>query len=348
MTGTGRTVGVVGLGLVGGSLAQALLARDVQVVATTRSPATRADAADAGITVVDDVAAVVGEADLVVLATPLPVLEAHLGEVAAVRPADGSGPTVTDVGSVKAPLAAAARRLADPGAVVPGHPMAGTERVGWAAADPRLFEGRRWALVVEEPVDLSRWADVAALATAVGSEVVPVEAGAHDAAVALVSHLPYVLAATAAALLDADPDTGLARSLAAGSFADLTRVAGGHPSLGAEMATANAAALAPRLEATAARLQALAATLAAASAGSGDPSGSPTAAEVAAAFAAGHAGRSALDRAGSARPDRTTARLDRAGLVALGRRGGTVTAVHPAAPGAEELEVSVVDAGEER
>lgn len=337
MSGTGRTVGVVGLGLVGGSLAQALLARDVQVVATTRDPATRADAADAGVTVVDEVDAVVGEADLVVLAVPVPVLDAHLARAGAALAGRGVGPTITDVGSVKVPVAAAAARsLPDASTFVPGHPMAGTEHAGWGAADPRLFEGRRWALAVDAPVDLGRWSDVAALAVAVGAEVVPVEAAAHDEAVALVSHLPYALAATAAAMLADDPDADLAAALAAGSFADLTRVAGGHPTLGRDMATANAVALAARLDDAAARLHALARALA---------DGDAPADE---AFAAGRRGRAVLDDATSPAPPPAPARLDRAGLVSLGRRGGRVLAAHPPGLGATEVEVTVVDPGTAR
>lgn len=337
MTGTGRTVGIVGLGLIGGSLAQALLARDVQVVATTRSEATRIDAADAGVTVVDDVAAVVGEADLVVLAVPLSVLTAHLVEADGALPAGARCPTITDVGSVKGTIVAAARDLHEPSAFVPGHPMAGTEHAGWEAADPQLFEGRRWALALDEPVAPFRWAEVAALATAVGSEVVPVESSSHDAAVALVSHLPYAVAAAAAALLDGDPDADLARTLAAGSFRDLTRVAGGHPSLGTEMATANGDALRARLGQLADRLRSLADDL--------GPGSDPAADAVDAFFQAGRQGRTALDRTAAAAPSPSMVRLDRAELLALGRRGGRVTAVRPPTPEAAVLDVTVIDPG---
>ena len=334
MTGTEHTVGIVGLGLVGGSLARALLARDVAVVATTRSAATRSAAADAGVTVVDDVAQVVGEADVVVLAVPLPVLGDALAAVASALPEGPRRPTVTDVGSVKAPIAArAAELLDDPSAFVPGHPMAGTEHQGWDAADPTLFHARRWALVADVPVGLGRWAAVAGLATAVGAEVVPVQAEAHDAAVALVSHLPYALAAAAASMVEADPDAALARSLAAGSFRDLTRVAGGHPSLGAEMALANRRDLSARLTQLGAHLRDLADRL--------EGAGGRDAAGVEAFFAAGRVGRQALDRSsdGTAHP----VRLDREGLLALGRRGGRVVAVAATPIEAEAIEVTVID-----
>lgn len=333
MTGTGRTVGIVGLGLIGGSLAQALVARGVAVVATTRAASTRRAAAEAGVAVVEEVAEVVGEADLVVLATPLSAMADHLARVGAALPEGPQAPTVTDVGSVKGPLAVSSLSLGDPSVFVGGHPMAGTEAVGWPAADPHLFEGRRWAVAVDPPVALGRWAEVADLAIAAGSEVVPVEAAAHDQAVALVSHLPYAVAALAAGRLVDDGVAGLARSLAAGSFGDLTRVAGGHPSLGAEMATANAPALRPQLEALADDLRALAAALDA------------RADDVAAVFASGRAGRDALDEARRAVLVPTEASMGRTDLVALGRRGGRVVAVAPAAPDVERLDVVVLDPG---
>jgi len=335
-------VGIVGLGLIGGSLARALVERGGEVVATTRSAGARVGAAEAGVTIVDDVAAVVATADVVVLAVPLPVLEATLAEVVAAvdaLPADRPRPTVTDVGSVKAPIAGSAPALALGGAFVPGHPMAGTEHAGWGAADRDLFVGRRWALVVDAPVALDRWAAVARVAIGVGAEVVPVGAAEHDDAVALVSHLPYVLAAVAAGLV-ADERSGLARSLAAGSFDSLTRVAGGADALGADMATTNARPLATQARDVARYLDGVADQL------EGGAEVAPThrPAAVEAIFEAGHRGRRALDGRGAGEA-RAEAVLDAAGLLALGRRGGRVVAVEPAPAGAGSLPVTVVEPG---
>lgn len=336
-TGLPSTLGVVGLGLIGGSLARAVVERGGTVVATTRSPEARAGAGAAGITVVDDVASVVAAADVVVLAVPLPVLDqilAEAGEAAATRPPD-QRPTLTDVGSVKVPITQrAAEVLDDPRTFVAGHPMAGTERQGWEAGRGDLFVGRRWALAVDEPVALDRWAQVAGLATTVGSEVVPVDAEDHDRAVALVSHLPYALAATAAALVDEDRHPGLGQVLAAGSFADLTRVAGGHPSLGVEMALANRRALAERLHQLTNRLDDLAALL---EDGDGDA--------VAACFASGREGREAIERLSVARGPGRALELDRHGLLALGRGGERVVDVAPASSNADALTVTVIDPG---
>ena len=331
-------VGVVGLGLIGGSLARAVVERGGHAVATTRSSEVRRSAAAAGITVVDDISAVVEGADLVVLAVPLPALDGALSAVAdALKDAsEETGPTVTDVGSVKAPIAAfGAERLG--ARFVPGHPMAGTEHAGWEATDPDLFEGRRWALVAEEPVALDRWATAAGIAVAVGADVVPVTSTEHDSAVGLVSHLPYALAAAVAAMLDSDPRAGLARALAAGSFADLTRVAAGHPTLGAEMAAANHHALAERLDQLATALEGLAHGL--------SQSDGPAHLDIEAVFAAGRAGRLRLDAARSASVQAAARTLDRDELLELGHRGGWVSSADATRPGSELVSVRACDPG---
>lgn len=309
-------VGIVGLGLIGGSLARALVDRGVRVVATSRNAEAQAGARAVGVEVVDDVAALAASgATVLVAATALAHLPATVAELGAAAGPDG--PTVTDVGSVKAPIAALADAVPT---LVPGHPMAGTEHSGWDAGRADLFEGRTWALAVDPPVDLGRWADVARIALAVGATVVPVAADEHDRAVARVSHLPYALAAVAAGLVDDSAEPELARALAAGSFRDLTRVAGGHPTLGPEMATGNAAALAPVLRAVARRLGALAEGLDA-----GDDE------VVAGTFAAGRRARQRHDAAG---PSRTSgsATLDREGLLGLGRIGGRISEIRRAGP----------------
>jgi len=335
------TVGVVGLGLIGGSLALDLVDAGVDVVATTRAEEARAGAAAAGVDVVDDVASVVRRADLVVLAVPVPALDGALESVASALGAlgDAPRPTVTDVGSVKGPvLARAADVLGDATTFVGGHPMAGTERQGWSAAIRGLFRDRSWVVTVTDDVDLGRWAAVADLALRVGATVVPARPEAHDDAVALVSHLPYALAAVAGSMLDSDPQAPLARSLAAGSFSDLTRVAGGHPDLGRQIAVANRGALAARLTEARARLDALAGAL-----DGLDPGWAPEAPEVAAVFAAGRRGRERLDHARAEPGPEATVALDRGGLVALGERGGRVVGVDPPATGASEVSVRVVE-----
>ncbi|QYG92681.1 prephenate dehydrogenase/arogenate dehydrogenase family protein [Iamia sp. SCSIO 61187] len=317
------SVGIVGLGLIGGSLARALRDAGGRVVATTRSTEAQEGARTLGVEVVDDVAALVSSGvEVVVAATALAHLPTTILEIGAATAGRGpAAPTVTDVGSVKAPIAAVGADLPDPSILVPGHPMAGTERSGWEAGSGTLFEGRTWALALDPPVDLGRWADVARVALAVGATIVPVSAAEHDRTVALVSHLPYALAAVGAGLVDDHAEPALARALAAGSFRDLTRVAGGHPTLGAEMASGNADALAPVLRTVGRRLVALAEALDA-----GDDE------VVAALFAAGRRAREHHDATARDRRTTGTATLDREGLLGLGRIGGRISEIRRVGP----------------
>lgn len=319
------SVGIVGLGLIGGSLARALRARGGRVVATTRSADARAGARQAGVEVVDDLEALAASgAEVLVAATALAHLPTTVAELGAA--AGAGGPTVTDVGSVKAPIAALAGTVPT---LVPGHPMAGTEHSGWAAGTADLFEGRTWALAIDPPVDLGRWVDVARIALAVGATVVPVAAAEHDRAVALVSHMPYAVAAVGASLVDDHAAPALARALAAGSFRDLTRVAGGHPTLGAEMASGNAEALAPVLRDVGRRLVALA-----------DALDADDHELVAATFATGRQARQRHDATSGDTRTIGTATLDREGLLGLGRIGGRISELRRVGPDGVEATFS--------
>ncbi|HEX7131655.1 MAG TPA: prephenate dehydrogenase/arogenate dehydrogenase family protein [Iamia sp.] len=321
-------VGIVGLGHIGGSLALALRDADVEVVATSQSPSTRSAAAADGIVVLDTVDAVAERSDVVVVAAALPVLGGVLVDVVEAAARQAHRPTVTDAGSVKGPIVAQVRQGTDHHALfVPGHPMAGNEGSGWGSAVPDLFRQRTWALTPEADVGLDRWATVAQVALAVGSTVVPVTADEHDDAVALTSHLPYVLAALVAGTVGDEDHPGLVRSLAAGSYESLTRVAGGHETLGAAMARHNRTALAPRLRTLATGLEELAAQL----------DDGTDRRQVDRVFEAGFASKAAGARpAGETR----TAIVGRDRLLDLGRDGDRVVGVGEAGP--DEVTVEVV------
>jgi prephenate dehydrogenase len=257
-------IAVIGLGLIGGSLLRALAAAGHQVLGYDADPATRATARTASarapvgarweitMTVRDTVA----RADLVVLAVPLPAVAGVLDELVAV----GYSGLVTDVTSVKGPVQElVAQRLhgrqSRLAGFVGGHPMAGRETSGFAAADADLFNGCAWVLCLEpgpDPVtSLTDWLELAALVTSLGARAVPATADEHDRAVALVSHVPHLLAVALASAASSNP---LALSLGAGSFRDGTRVAASPPALIAAMCGGNAGAVAPALDAVLAGL----------------------------------------------------------------------------------------------
>ncbi|MEV0730694.1 prephenate dehydrogenase/arogenate dehydrogenase family protein [Polymorphospora sp. NPDC050346] len=254
-------VAVIGLGLIGGSVLRALSAAGHRVLGYDADPATRATARTAAAKapaaarwqVTATVRDAVARADLAVVAVPLPAVAGVLDQLADA----GFSGLVTDVTSVKGPVhrlvGERLHRLHDRLAgFVGGHPMAGRETSGFAAADPELFAGCSWVLCLEPGVTaLSDWLELAVLVTGLGARVVPAIPDEHDRAVAAVSHVPHLLAAALAATAATDP---LAGTLAAGSFRDGTRVAATRPELVAAMCGGNAPAVGPALSAVLAEL----------------------------------------------------------------------------------------------
>ena len=161
-------------------------------------------------------------AELVVVAVPVSAV------ADAVRAALVACPTatVTDVGSVKAPIVSA---VADD-RFVGGHPMAGSEQDGLKGADANLFRGATWVLTPTETTDTKRYAALRTVISAIGADVVELPPERHDALVALVSHVPHLTAATlmGIAASSAEEHATLLR-LAAGGFRDMTRIAAGSP-----------------------------------------------------------------------------------------------------------------------
>ncbi|HWB38193.1 MAG TPA: prephenate dehydrogenase/arogenate dehydrogenase family protein [Rugosimonospora sp.] len=252
--GGGVRIAVVGLGLIGGSVLRALAARGHTVFGYDADPATRAMARTASAKaptggrwqITGALRDAVAGTDLVVCATPLGAVGGVLDELAG----SGYSGLVTDVTSVKSAVremvAARAHRFGRLAGFVGGHPMAGKESAGFAAADPDLFTGCAWVLCLEPgETDIGDWLTLAGLVTALGARVVPTTAAEHDRAVARVSHVPHLVAVALAAQAAGDP---LALTLAAGSFRDGTRVAASPLELIAAMTGGNAGAVREALD----------------------------------------------------------------------------------------------------
>jgi prephenate dehydrogenase len=246
-------VAILGFGLIGGSLARALAAaadHDAWSIAAW-SPTGEGTSRAAADSVLELAARSASEAldgaELVVLAAPptetLGLLE-RLGEGlgAALEP----GAVITDVASTKGAIVAAAveRGLR----FVGGHPMAGREMAGYAAATPDLFAGRPWVVVPTDPGDQLAIVAVETLAVAAGARPVRMDAAAHDAAVAAISHLPLVVAAALVESVAGDGDWPSSRRLAASGWRDMTRLARGDVAMGSGIAATNAPAIAARLQ----------------------------------------------------------------------------------------------------
>ncbi|RKT84137.1 prephenate dehydrogenase [Saccharopolyspora antimicrobica] len=235
-----RAVCVIGLGLIGGSVLRAASAAGRPVWGSTTSEddaaAARADGFDA-VEIDEALRRAAAEDALIVVATPLTAVRGVLRKIAEHAPEAW----LTDVVSVKDPVAAEVRSVLPGARYAGGHPMAGLSSSGWAAGSGELFSGAAWAVTLDEDTSLEAWREAAQLALDCGAQVVPTSAAAHDSAVARISHLPHVFAAVLAATgADGGP---LALSLAAGSFRDGTRVAGSSPDLVRAMTEGNRSAL---------------------------------------------------------------------------------------------------------
>jgi prephenate dehydrogenase len=253
-------VAVVGLGLIGGSAAQTLVAQGWRVTGWDPDAPTRGLAREAGVEVVPTLEGLASAgASIVVLAVPLRAVRSTVERLAPVLPESA---VLTDVASVKEPVRDAVRAVGLDRRYVGAHPMAGTEHSGFAASDPELLRGARWALTVDPTTDLGAFLAVAGMVTSAFDGVVhPLADAVHDEAVALVSHVPHVVATELLNLVVGSPVSEVAQGLAAGSFRDGTRVARTTPRRTQAMVTDNAAWVSAALRLAARDLVALADTL---------------------------------------------------------------------------------------
>jgi prephenate dehydrogenase len=247
-----RTAAVVGLGMIGGSLALRLRQLGVRVVGVDIDPSALSLAQERGA--VDSVTQemeAVGGADLVIVATPLGHV-AQTGIAAARRMRAGA--VLTDVGSVKAPVVAAIHAGLPEGVrFVGGHPMAGTEKQGMAAADAALLDGRPFVLTPTPRTDPGAVTLMQAVIARLGMHPVILDPVQHDELVAQASHLPYLVSL---ALHRAIADD--ARPIGGPTMLEMTRVARSPAGMWTEICRANREAILralARFEAELARLR---------------------------------------------------------------------------------------------
>jgi prephenate dehydrogenase len=241
---------IVGLGLLGGSVAKAARAESLarEIVAVGRRVASLEPALADGTVdrITTDIAEGVAEADLVILATPVATLAAQLPAVWGAAP---EGALITDVGSTKAHIVRTAEALAAqrPLAFIGGHPMAGSNRAGYAIARADLFRGALVILTPTERTGVEALKRVILFWEAVGGRVMSLDPATHDRAVAAVSHLPHLVAdALVAAVARMDPQFF---DVAARGFKDTTRIAASDPVMWRDIFEQNREALAEALAA---------------------------------------------------------------------------------------------------
>ena len=242
-------VAVVGTGLIGTSVALALREHGVSVWLADTDPEAARLAVNLGA---GEPLPETATADVAVIAVPPAAVAATLAAAQA-RGSKGLAACYTDVASVKQlPVTQARAAGCDLTSFVPGHPLAGREKHGPAAARADLFLGRTWALCPAPETSEQAVATITTLVRTCGAVPVRTDAAAHDRWVALVSHAPHLVAAAMAARLEAAPTEAL--DLAGQGLRDVTRIAAGDTSLWTQILAANAGPVAEVLAAVAADL----------------------------------------------------------------------------------------------
>lgn len=232
-------IGIVGLGLIGGSLGLDLRSLGHKVLGVSRRHMTCRVAKERGIVDESDVELqLMASAEVLFICTPISLIAPTVKQLIPYLSPDA---IITDVGSVKMPIVEAISPLWPN--FVPGHPMAGTAQTGVNAALRNLFVGRPYVLTPTATTPGSAVETIAKLAQSLGSQIYQCDPQAHDRAVSWISHLPVMVSAS---LLDAclqyetDPTVlDLAKKLASSGFRDTSRVGGGNPELGLMMAQYN-------------------------------------------------------------------------------------------------------------
>lgn len=245
-------VGIIGLGLIGGSLAAALskyASDECEIVGFNRTEASADEALAAGY--IDAKASTPAEAargaDIVMVATPVSVIPKIVSEIAGFL---SKGAIVTDVGSTKAGIVEEVEALLPPGVhFIGGHPMAGSEREGIKAANPDLFKGAYYLLTPTPSTDMKAYRKLHALLAKTGANILAIDPYRHDEAVAMISHLPHLVAAALMNIAASETkENENLLMLTAGGFRDTTRIAAGSVGMWVDICLENAKAISRSIE----------------------------------------------------------------------------------------------------
>lgn len=220
------SVGIVGLGLIGGSIAKRLVTTgSCKVYAYNRHQTMYSEARALGITCVESVADLARmQPNVLILCNSLASMPEVLGEIS--RGINKQRTTLTDVGSVKGLVREQVKAAGLGDCYIGAHPMAGSEFTGWQASSAELLRGALWAVSVDESNDF--WRFLAVLRVIVklcGNRALVLNDSIHDASAALISHMPHVVSTALANVLCENANRNVALQMSAGSWRDMTRVA---------------------------------------------------------------------------------------------------------------------------
>lgn len=242
---------IIGVGLIGGSLARALRKAGVanEIIGAGRDEAHLKRANELGVidSFTTNLADAVIGADVIVLAVPLGAMQTVMTQIKGHLSDDA---VLTDVGSAKTSVINDAQAVFGhlPVNFVPGHPIAGTEQNGVEASFAELYENRRVIVTPHTQCDKTAINKVKAMWQACGADVVEMNPSHHDEILAATSHLPHMLAYTLVDVLARMDDSQEIFDFAAGGFRDFTRIASSDPNMWHDICLANHDALVPVLE----------------------------------------------------------------------------------------------------
>lgn len=225
-----KTIAVIGLGLIGGSIIKGLKNSNYRVIGVSRTQSTIDKAIAEGLISPGSIE----EADLIFICTPINKTIDTIKQTAKIAK---PGAIITDVASIKGEIMDFVNSSPEPISFIGGHPMAGTEHKGLDASFETLYKGAKWVLTP------SRWCSDTSLLEEIivklGAKPIIADPHKHDKAVALISHMPLFLSQALLNFVKDHPEADLAMELAASGFASMTRLAKTNPELATDMLSCN-------------------------------------------------------------------------------------------------------------
>ena len=252
------SVGFIGFGLIGGSVARALKSNpdlDVSVVVydVDRASVTRAFEDGVADVTLADIGEGFSQCDFVFLCAPVGI---NMRNAAAVAPFLKDGAILTDVGSIKGQMHEEIRRLGLSASFIGGHPMAGSERIGYSNSKAKLLENAYYIITADPEVPAEKVEAYKSLVEATGAIPLVMAPSEHDYITAAVSHVPHVISASLVNLVrDSDSEDGEMHMIAAGGFKDITRISSSSPAMWQHICLGNGGNISGLLERYIASLQ---------------------------------------------------------------------------------------------
>ena len=244
------TLGFIGLGLIGGSIAKSVkrVNPDVKIIAYNRTRSRIEKAFEEGMVdiIANEVDDTFAECDFIFLCTPVEQNNTYLKILKGII---NENTIITDVGSVKSPIHKAIEKLGLEGNFIGGHPMTGSEKTGYENGSNHLFENAYYVISTSDGSPLERVPEFESFVKEIGALPIILDYKKHDLVVAAISHMPHIIASTLVNVVHkSDDNEGTMRQIAAGGFKDITRIASSSPEMWEQICTSNSESISLMLD----------------------------------------------------------------------------------------------------